>query len=529
MAIAREINNWSASSLAETESVADMLASVLGRRRIIVASNRGPIQYSVDRRGELVAERGQGGLVTALTSLLRYARVAWVASTMTAGDREAARRLETASEPASLDDYLRLRLVDVADKAYERHYQVFANPLLWLVQHSMANELIERPVRLIKEAWRWGYLPVNRAMARGILAELDRADTAPLVFIHDYHLYLTSQYVRERAPHAFLQHFIHIPWPAPGYGLRWLGPVWREILQGLLCNDIIGFQTESHVRNFLYDCRSSLPDVRVDPDSGTAYYRGRMVRVRAYPISVDVASLREQAMSDEVLAYRRKLEPFCGEMTIVKVERVDPTKNTLAGLVVFRRLLEGHPELVGKARLLAFLVPSRTGIPEYRSFHRRLMATVDSINAEFGCGAYQPIHVFYENNYLQALAGMSLYDALLVNPLADGMNLVAKEGPILNQKDGVLVLSEGAGAHSQLAHGALSIDPSDIDGTVRTLFYALTMPKEERKRRALLLRSAIEAQDLIQWLTQQFRDALVMGAGPTPVLPVVGCSLVSTK
>ncbi|MDP2659194.1 MAG: trehalose-6-phosphate synthase, partial [Dehalococcoidia bacterium] len=237
------------------------------------------------------------------------------------------------------------------------------------------------------------------------------------------------------------------------------------------------------------------------------------VEVRSYPISVDVGPIQEQARSLEFAAYRSKLMSDCCEFTIVKVERVDPTKNTVLSMEAFRQMLISHPDLLGRVTMLAFLVPSRTNIPEYRRFKQRLMGLVDSINGQFGRPGYLPIRVFYEDNYLQALAGMSLYDVLLVNPVADGMNLVAKEGPLVNRNDGVLVLSETAGAHDQLRSGALSVRHGDLKGTADALYRALFMPRVERQRRAAFLRSSIEREDLTHWLRRQFQDVFSLSRG----------------
>lgn len=508
MATARDLLTWPQLPAADPGESAETLGAMLGRKRIILASNRGPVQYSLDRRGELVAQRGEGGLVTALTALLRHARVSWVASSMSAGDRVAARRLDQSPQMRMLDDRLRLRLVNVPDLAYRRHYEVFSNPVLWLLQHSLADSLVERPATLIKEAWRWGYVPVNHALARTVLEEMQAPDTAPWVFTHDYHLYLTGHFIRQQAPHAFLQHFTHIPWPVPGEGQRLLGAIWQEILHSLLAHDILGFQTQRDAVNFMDDCRESLPSCQIDSAAASISYSGRRSLVRSYPISVDVAAIREDASSIEYAAYRHKLASLCTEFTIVKVERVDPTKNTAFSLETFRRLLQARPELVGRASMLAFLVPSRTTIAEYRQFTQQVMSLVGSINAEFGAPGYLPVRVFYENNYLQALAGMSLYDVLLVNPVADGMNLVAKEGPMVNRKEGVVVLSETAGAHSQLSGAVLSVRPDDLDGTAEAMYRALRMPVGERRRRAASLRASIEREDLTDWIGRQLRDVV---------------------
>ncbi|MDP2662257.1 MAG: trehalose-6-phosphate synthase, partial [Dehalococcoidia bacterium] len=383
VATAPELLTWPLSPATAFPDIEDPL-NLMRRKRVVLASNRGPVQYSFDGNGELVSERGQGGLVTALSAVMRHARVAWVAASMSDGDREASRRLDRSSGLRAVDENLRLRLVNVASSTYRRHYEVFSNPVLWLLQHSLGDELIERPSSSIREAWRWGYLPVNRALARAIVEELNEADTMPCVFIHDYHLYLAGHYVRQRAPHAFLQHFIHIPWPAPGDGLRLLGSIWREILHCLLANDIVAFQTQRDVSNFRDDCSMTLPGAHVDDCASTVSYLGRQVEVRSYPISVDVGAIQEQARSLEFAAYRSKLMSDCCEFTIVKVERVDPTKNTVLSMEAFRQMLVSHAELLGRVTMLAFLVPSRTNIPEYRRFKQRLMGLVDSINGQFG-------------------------------------------------------------------------------------------------------------------------------------------------
>ncbi|MDP2728024.1 MAG: trehalose-6-phosphate synthase, partial [Dehalococcoidia bacterium] len=195
MATVRKSLTWPLAPLLELGQVDNALEDLLAHKRIILASNRGPVQYTLNKRGELTAQRGQGGLVSALTSLLRYAKVSWVASSMSAGDREAARLQDNSPQGCLLDDPLRLRLVNVAARTYRRHYQVFANPVLWLVQHSLADTLEDRPASLIWDAWRRGYLPVNRYMAGAILKELSCSDTVPWVFLHDYQLYMVGHFI----------------------------------------------------------------------------------------------------------------------------------------------------------------------------------------------------------------------------------------------------------------------------------------------------------------------------------------------
>jgi trehalose 6-phosphate synthase len=206
--------------------------------------------------------------------------------------------------------------------------------------------------------------------------------------------------------------------------------------------------------------------------------------------------------------YERSLEPHRREMTIVRVDRAEPSKNVIRGFRAYRNLLERYPDLRRRVVFLAFLVPSRGALPVYQNYSEELFEFVDAINDEYGDEDWQPIHVFYEDNYAQAIAAMRLYDVLLVNPLIDGMNLVAKEGPLMNNRDGVLVLSEMAGAHEQLGDYALSVCPTDLEGTLRALYTALHMPRDERRRRAAALRRAVQEEDITYWMERQFRDLM---------------------
>jgi len=219
-----------------------------------------------------------------------------------------------------------------------------------------------------------------------------------------------------------------------------------------------------------------------------------------------VNDLRRRMESAEVNTYKDRLSCLRGKYTFVRVDRVDPSKNIVAGFEAFDLLLQRHPELIGQVKFLAFLVPSRRGIPEYRRYTGEVLAAIRDINSRYQRGDWRPIELFHENNYPQALAGMSLYDILFVNPVSDGMNLVSKEGPIVNERDGVLVLSRGAGSHGELSEGAVSVDPLDIEGTAEALASALSMPEAERRARAEQLRQTIERNDLSVWLRSQLED-----------------------
>jgi trehalose 6-phosphate synthase len=250
--------------------------------------------------------------------------------------------------------------------------------------------------------------------------------------------------------------------------------------------------------------------VTVDHRACTVARDEWITRVTYYPISIDAASLCQFAVSPEVQHYEESLSQLRREITIVRVDRAEPSKNIIRGFRAYDNLLDRYPGLHRRIVFLAFLVPSREEVSIYRAYTRDLLELAEAINGKYGDDEWRPIHVFYEDNYAQAIAAMRLYDVLLVNPLIDGMNLVAKEGPLVNTRDGVLVLSEMAGAHEQLGEYALSVCPTDLEGTVRALASAITMPVEEKRRRAAALRRAVQEEDITFWMQRQFRDLMAV-------------------
>ncbi len=495
------------------EHLEEVLRTLLDDRRLIIASNRGPLEYHIEDDGSLSSKRGSGGMVTALMAAARFVPAIWVAATMTEGDRRAAEMAngETLRVP---DHQMQLRLVTVPPTTYQRHYYVFCNPLLWFVQHFMWNTPRTPNIgRAVYEAWESGYIPVNKAIADAIVQEARASDQPPYVLLQDYHLYLAPAFVRQEVPEAAILHFTHIPWPGPRYWGLLPEFMRRRIHEDLCACDIVGLQTMGDVRNFLHCCESMLEGVDIDFGKRLVRYKGRTTRIRHYPISVDATGLLEYASSPEVEAHKQRLRPLLGEKTIVRVDRSEPSKNIVRGLRAFELLLERHPEFRGKVNFLQFLVPSRSELGVYQTYTDEIFELVESINDHFGDIGWQPIHVFYENNYAQAIAGMSLSDVLLVNPVIDGMNLVSKEGPLVNKGDGVLILSELAGSFEQLSEFSLNVAPADLEGTVRALHQALTMPEEERRRRASALKRLIQEQDITHWLESQFQDLVGVSRG----------------
>jgi trehalose 6-phosphate synthase len=471
--------------------------------RLIIVSNRGPFEHQRDEQGALVRRPTGGGVAIALTSMASQHDLTWVVGAVSQADRDL---VSLGLGEIALNNGHRLRFVGASPSSYDLFYSVFCNPVLWFLQHSLWHLLEGRPNLEpdILDAWNNGYLPLNAAFAEAVIDEVRRTKGRAQVMLHDYHLYAAPLFIRDRCPDVELQHFTHIPWPGPETWRVMPGPIVESICEGMLANDSVSFQTEQSKHNFALTCQAYLPGVSIDRDESLVRYRGRTVSMFANPISVDVFELRRKLASPEVKAYRERLAAGANLATIVRVDRMDPAKNVLTGFKAYRLLLEQHPEWRGRVRFLAFLVPSRESIQEYREYKEKVFAVVDEINALYGTKSWRPITLFYEENRPQALAGLSLYDVLLTNSVADGMNLVAKEGPVLNQTDGAVVLSTGVGSYQQQKEAAIGVKPLDIEGTAEALEQALRMSLEERREKARTLRHIIGRHDIASWARTQF-------------------------
>ena len=484
---------------------------LLGNRRLLIVTNRGPVSFGIAADGALRPRRGSGGLVTALSQVGRHVPVTWLAAPMSEGDRRGI------AEPRLIDRALqgevRLRFATVERASYEAAYSVIANPLLWFLQHQMWD-LPSRPMidAGTLRAWQTGYVPVNEAFAKAVLQQV-AGDREPRVMLHDYHLYLAPAAIRRARPDALLSHFTHIPWPPSSLWQTITPAIRTAIVRGLAASDVVGFQTERYAHNFLRAAESFLPEARVD-------HRGRRVlmddghvaHVRHYPISIDVDATRRVAESQRARRRAEQLRAGARDQVIVRVDRLEPSKNILRGFAAFEALLQRYPRMRSRVTFLAFLVPSRTNLREYGDYGRQVQAVVDRINARFGSGGYRPVQLFYENDYPQAIAGLSIADVVLVNPLVDGMNLVAKEAAVVNQRDAVLVLSETAGAYDQMAGGVLPVAPADVAGTADALAQGLAMLPRERAHRLGVLRTGVEREDIGWWLRGQLEDMARIGA-----------------
>jgi trehalose 6-phosphate synthase len=490
-----------------------LVDTVLADRQLIVASNRGPVTFSQTSDGSFSARQGSGGLVTAVSAVLQGHQATWIAAAMTEGDRERAHAAsesgETLITPQGTNSRFKLRFAVPHPDAYHMYYNVISNPLLWFLQHYLWDT--PRSPDITHEtwtAWRDGYVSVNQMFAAEILIACEQFDREPVIMLQDYHLYLAGGMIREKRPHAIIQHFVHIPWPDPDYWRLLPREMRQAICEGLLGCDIVGFQTPDHARSFMYTCEAYVPGCSIDYTNRTVAWNGRCTVIRHYPISIDAEAVRKTAYSQEARAYERYLPTHWNEFTILRVDRAEPSKNIIRGFHAFDRFLEAHPEFQNRVNFIAVTQPSRMDVVEYRNYLDDMSATIGRINAKYANveTGWQPVQIIMGESYPRVLAAMKWYDVLMVNSIIDGMNLVAKEGALINERSGVIVLSEGAGAALQLGESCLMVSPADVEGTAEAIFQALTMPIQERQKRAQRLRRLVEKEDVTVWFRDQLAD-----------------------
>ncbi|RJQ52612.1 MAG: trehalose-6-phosphate synthase [Actinobacteria bacterium] len=486
------------------EHLPDELLDLIPPGQLIVASSRGPYRHSKEPGGGRILRRSGGGLVTAMLCVAEQAGAHWICAPSTDEDRSVAGKGLVALPPER--HLFDMEIVDIPQSTYDLAYNTISNPLLWFVQHYLWDLAREPSLDdSHKRAWELGYVPFNEAFAEAIAARCEGLDR-PVVMLQDYHLYLVGEMIRARDCDASLVHFTHIPWPQPDY-LRMLPSYVRTpILSGLLAADVVGFHDDRYVQNFLWCCRQ-LTDYEVDWEDRRVRTGAHWAAVRSYPISIQQQTTQREARGPDAETRLRELRAIVGNRkAVVRVDRVDPAKNVLRGFEAYRQLLLSHPELRDKVCFLAMLCPSREGLPQYERYRREVEELAADINAKLGSESWRPIHLSIKDDHAESLAALRIYDVLLVNPVFDGMNLVAKEGPCVNEHDGVLILSENAGAYDEVNDACLGVNPFDLHETVEALSEALAMSAKARRDRATRLREIVLKNDSSKWLYHQLDD-----------------------
>lgn len=465
---------------------------------LVVASNRGPVSWTAGPDGGLTPKRGFGGLVTALGGALQTEPGTWVSVALSDSDQQVAARHDGAPFEVEADgSTFRLRLLDVGDN-FESYYNKIANRLLWFTLHGLWGAPYEPTGVGWPSDWEDGYVPVNRRVAEAVVDAIDEADGRGEVFLQDYHLCLAGRFIRQARPGVRLLHYMHTPWVEPDYLRRLPDPVVDGVLRGLLAADVVGFSSPMWTAAFR---RCAVELLGADVDGDAVRLEGRRTVVVDFVLGVDEEDLANSAASAEVADAGSDLDAEQGDRRLLlRVDRTDLSKNVLRGLRAYELLLERHPEHRGNLWHYAHLNPSRLTVPEYHDYLEACQSVAARIQERFGKEA---LTVFVGDDYPRAVAALQRYDVLMANPVLDGTNLVAKEGPALNTRDGVVVLSRAAGAAPVLGEGALIVNPYDVESQAAVLHTALSMNADERTERAAVLQSAARLGAPDEWLQAQ--------------------------
>ena len=468
-----------------------------------MASNRGPVSFSRDDQGQISARRGGGGLVSGLSSVARHADVLWVCAALSDADRAAARAAPGGM--LSLDGAAggsEVRMLDIPAAIFNRAYNTVANSVLWFVHHMLYDTPNQPQFGLaFRRDWE-AYREYNMAFAKA-LADSGAGATDVRAIVQDYHLTLAPRMLSELRPGIKIAHFSHTPWAPVEYFRLLPDAVGTEVLAGILGADHAGFLSRRWADAFV-DCCEQLVGAKVDRMRSEVTYQGHTTGIGVHPLGVDGPELAERASQPDVTDRMAQLSEVIGDRKlIVRVDRTELSKNIVRGLVAYRELLMSHPEWLGKVMMLALAYPSRHDLPEYREYAASVQRLASQIEDEFGTPEWRPIVLSAHDDYPRSLAGYRLADVLLVNPVRDGMNLVAKEGPIVSDRGCALVLSREAGAADELGGNALLVNPFDINATVQALHEALVMPEQKRQRRCQSLAAAGGAVPPSAWLASQ--------------------------
>ncbi|MFI6462824.1 trehalose-6-phosphate synthase [Streptomyces sp. NPDC050538] len=451
-----------------------------GAAQVLVASNRGPVSYEVGDDGSLRAKRGGGGLVSGLSAIGPDADALWVCSALSDGDREAVRR--GVGEDG-------VRMLDIPADVHTDAYNGIANSVLWFVHHMLYQTPLE-PVFDAEFRRQWAsYETYNRAFAEALAEE---AAEGAVAIVQDYHLCLVPGMLRELRPDLRIGHFSHTPWAPADYFRMLPDDIREQLLTGMLGADRLGFLTHRWADAFTACC--------------TEFTGGPGdTRIGVHGLGADAEFLRarshEPDVEERIVALREEIGE--GRRTIVRVDRTELSKNIVRGLLAYRQLLDDHPELLEKVVHVAFAYPSRQDLAVYRDYTAEVQRVADGINSQYGTPGWTPVVLHVKDDFARSLAAYRLADVALVNPIRDGMNLVAKEVPVVSDEGCALVLSREAGAYEELGEDAIAVNPYDVIGTATALHEALTMSAGERAERTKRLTAAATALPPAQWFLEQ--------------------------
>ncbi|MEU6743275.1 trehalose-6-phosphate synthase [Streptosporangium sandarakinum] len=466
---------------------------------ILLASNRGPVSFTLSDDGSLTMRRGGGGLVSGLSEVSRDFDLLWICAALSDGDRGAVRLAPGGRLDHAGFDTGAVRMLDIPPATFHRAYNTVANSTLWFVHHLL-YDTPNRPQFDARFRRDWeSYQAYNEAFATALGEE---APHEARVMVQDYHLSLVPAMLRGERPDLRVAHFSHTPWAPPEYFSLLPDDLRVELLEGILGADRAGFLTARWAGAFM-DCCETVLGARVDRAHRTVTHGGRTTRVGVHPLGVDGEALWARASEPDVESHMAALRDQVGDRRlIVRIDRTELSKNIVRGLSAYREFLAAHPEWHGRVVHLAFAYPSRHDLPEYREYTAAVQRCAQEIEDEYATEDWSPLILNVNDDYPRSLAAYRLADVMLVNPIRDGMNLVAKEGPLLSPGS-ALILSREAGAAAELGENALLVNPFDVSATAAAIHRSLIMPEADRVRRGARLSAAATALPPRRWFTDQ--------------------------
>jgi len=481
----------------------DWIANLIGDRQLIVASNRQPYSHETDGTDRITVDCPAGGLTAGLDPVMQRTGGTWVAWGDGDRDFDVVDGDDCVSVPPDDPGY-QLKRLRLSEEEIRHYYYGYSNQVLWPLCHSALTQ-----IRCNPGFWRH-YRNVNERFAGAVA---DRAEGRPLVWFQDYHLALAPKLVRSYLPAAaVIMHFWHIPWPS--WDAFRACPHRRELLEGLLNNDLIGFHTPRYRTNFLHCVDAAMDGAIVDWQAGSVSYQGRTVSVEAIPMGVPFEEIRGSVTAPTAEAFwpsfAREHDIPAEARIAVGVDRLDYTKGIVKRLRALERLWEVNPGWRGELTYVQNGSESRSRIPAYQEVQEDVADAVDRINDRFGTDDWQPIVYVTDCLEYEELYGLYRHaDLALVTPIRDGMNLVAQEYVAAQvDDDGMLVLSDQAGIHDNVAEYAVTVSPHDTEGSADAIAGALIMPPGERRYRMNRLRRWVADHDLDAWLDANLRTAM---------------------
>lgn len=465
---------------------------------LVVASNRGPVQYWLDATGSITPQPAAGGLAGIINNALQGRKATWISAALSEGDCAQAANGGVAYQIADcqhlilpLDGYLK-----------EQYYNQIANRTIWLLQHRLAHLAHKEGFDFkFRESWT-AFRKVNSYFADACAKVASRKS---VVITADYHLSLVPAMLRQKRPDIRIAHFTACPWVDPEYFAILPDNARKELLAGMLGADLLEFTSPRWSENFFACCAAA--GYKVDMEKRTILAGKQTARISELAVGVDAEELLSRIDSAEVAMHCSAIaQKFAGMSLIVRAERLDPSKNALRGLAAFELLLDSKPSLREKVSLFLHLYASRTELPEYLAYALQVVRKVAEINARFGTADWQPCTLDQSDSPSRGLAALMMADVVVVNSVVDAVNLVAKEVPVIGRKNPVLILSHTAGAADDLGEGAVLVNPFDAAELSDAMFASLNMSPSERVTRTAKLRRGATRMGPKDWLAGLLAD-----------------------